>query len=109
MPSQGLTMPALRCFQLLGLITLLLVASFLDSRLAWAAIVLDVILAVATAVDFQRAARVPLEASRIWPPLLVQEAPAEVAVTVSTTARRPVTVFLREGLHPALAEGPLRR
>jgi uncharacterized protein (DUF58 family) len=102
-------MPALRCFQLLGLITLLLVASFLDPRLAWAALALDVVLAVATIVDFRRAARVPLEASRTWPPLLVQEAPAEVAVTVSTLAPHPVTVLLREGLHPALAEGPLRR
>lgn len=105
-------MPALRCFQLLGLITLLLVASFLAPWLAWAALALDAVLAVATLVDFRRAARVPLEASRIWPPLLVQEAPAEVAVTVSTAVsepRRPVTVLLREGLHPALAEGPLRR
>lgn len=102
-------MPAPRCFQLLGLITLLLVASFLDARLAWAAIGLDVLLAVATFADFRRASGVPLEATRTWPPLLVQEDPAEVAVTVSTPAPRDVTVLLREGLHPALAEAPLRR
>lgn len=102
-------MPALRCFQLLGLITLLLVASFLDARLAWTAIALDVVLAVAAVVDFRRAEGIPLEAARTWPPLLVQEAPAEVAVTVSTPVPRSVTVLLREGLHPALAEAPLRR
>lgn len=102
-------MPAARCFQLLGLITLLLVVSFLDWRLAWAAIALDVVLAMAVLVDLRRAARTPLEAARRWPPLMVQEAPAEVAVTVATAAPRAVTVLLREGLHPALGDGPLRR
>ncbi|HEX9942749.1 MAG TPA: DUF58 domain-containing protein [Thermoanaerobaculia bacterium] len=102
-------MPAARSFQLLGLVTLLLVASFLDARLAGAALALDLALLLAALVDFRRAARTPLEASRRWPPLLVQEAPAEVAVSVATAARRPLAVLLREGLHPALAEAPLRR
>ena len=102
-------MPAARCFLILGLITLLLVASFLDARLAWAALVLDGLLLAAFLIDLRRAARVPLEAARQWPPLLMQEAPAEIAVTVSTTAERPVTALLREGLHPGLADGPLRR
>jgi len=102
-------MPALRCFQLLGLITLLLVVSFLAPRLAWAAVSLDAVLAVATLVDFRRAARVPLEASRRWPPILVQGAPAEVAVTLSAATPGTITVLLREGLHPGLADAPLRR
>ncbi|HEV8581136.1 MAG TPA: DUF58 domain-containing protein [Thermoanaerobaculia bacterium] len=102
-------MPATRCFQLLGLITLLLVASFLEPRLAWIALALDLVLAVATLVDFRLAARTPLAASRSWPSLLVQEAPAEVTVSLTTQASSPVTVLLREGLHPSLAEGPLRR
>jgi uncharacterized protein (DUF58 family) len=102
-------MPAARCFQLLGLATLLLVASFLDERLAWAALALDLAVAAAALVDFRRAARTPLAASRRWPTLLVQEAPAEVAVTLESAARRPVTAILREGLHPGLAAGPLRR
>jgi uncharacterized protein (DUF58 family) len=102
-------MPAARGFQLLGLATLLLVASFLDERLAWAALALDLGVAVAALVDFRRAARVPLRASRLWPPLLVQESSAEVEVSVGTGTRRPVTVILREGLHPGLAAGPLRR
>ncbi len=103
--------PATRGFQLLGLATLLLVASFLDERLAWAALALDLGVAVAALVDFRRAARVPLRASRLWPPLLVQEAPAEVAVSVGAgrPAGGPLTLVLREGLHPGLAAGPLRR
>jgi len=102
-------MPAARCFQLLGLITLLLVVSFLDARLAWAVLGLDLALAVAAAVDYRRAAQTPLAASRSWPPLLVQEAPAEVAMTVATSAPRPLSLLVREALHPALAEAPLRR
>jgi uncharacterized protein (DUF58 family) len=102
-------MPAARIFQLLGLATLLLVASFLDERLAWTALALDVLAAAAFLVDLRRAAGTPLEAARAWPPLLVQEAPAEVLVTAATRAGRPVTAVLREGLHPGLAEGPLRR
>ncbi len=102
-------MPAARAFQLLGLATLLLVAAFLDERLAWTALALDVLVAAAFLVDLRRAAGTPLDAARSWPPLLVQEAPAEVVVTAATRASRPVTVVLREGLHPGLAEGPLRR
>ncbi|HEY0557202.1 MAG TPA: DUF58 domain-containing protein [Thermoanaerobaculia bacterium] len=105
-------MPAVRCFQLLGLATLLLVASFLDERLAWAVLALDLGVVLAALVDFRSAVRTPLTASRRWPPLLVQEAPAEVAVTLESAAagaRRPVTAILREGLHPGLAAGPLRR
>ncbi len=111
-------MPAARTFQLLGLITLLLVASFLDARLAWAALALDALVAVAAVVDWRRAAATPLTAERRWPPLLVQASPAEVEIRVAITAAtaataktpaRPVTVLLREGLHPGLAAAPLRR
>ncbi|MEO6193115.1 MAG: DUF58 domain-containing protein [Thermoanaerobaculia bacterium] len=102
-------MPAARSFQLLGLATLLLVASFLDERLAWTALALDLGVAVAVLVDYRRAARVPLRASRRWPPLLVQESPAEVEVSVGSGSRHPVLLILREGLHPGLAAGPLRR
>jgi uncharacterized protein (DUF58 family) len=102
-------MPAARGFQLLGLATLLLVASFLDERLAWAALALDLAVAAAAFIDYRRAARVPLRAARRWPPLLIQEAPAEVEVSVETSARIPLTLILREGLHPGLAAGPLRR
>ncbi|MEA2602683.1 MAG: hypothetical protein QOF89_3675 [Acidobacteriota bacterium] len=102
-------MPAARSFQLLGLITLLLVASFLDPRLGWVALALDLLVAVAAVADWRRAAATPLTAARRWPPLLVQEAPGEVEVSVATPAARPVTVLLREGLHPGVAPSPLRR
>ena len=102
-------MPAARCFRLLALITLLLIASFLEPRLAWAALALDAIVAAAAVVDFRRAGRTPLTATRSWPPLLVQETPSEVAVSVATVAARPVSLLVREALHPGLAERPLRR
>ncbi len=104
-------MPAARTFQLLGLITLLLVASFLDARLAWTALALDVLLAAAAVADWRRAAATPLTAARHWPPLLVQGAPGQVEVHVATTEKavRPVTALLREGLHPGVADSPLRR
>ncbi|MBW8873428.1 MAG: DUF58 domain-containing protein [Acidobacteria bacterium] len=101
-------MPAARTFQLLGLITLLLVASFLDARLAWTAMALDVLVAVAALADWRRAAATPLTAARRWPPLLVQGAPGEVEVRVASTAGS-LTALLREGLHPGVADSPLRR
>lgn len=102
-------MPAARTFQLLGLITLLLVASFLESRLAWAAVALDVLVAAAAVADWRRAAATPLTAERRWPPLLVQGAAGEVEIHVATPAARSLTVLLRDGLHPGLAAAPLRR
>ena len=102
-------MPAARSFLLLGIATLLLVASFLDERLAWAALALDGLVALAAAIDYRRAARTPLHAERRWPPLLVQESPAEVSLAVGSPVRRRVTAIVREGLHPGLAAEPLRR
>jgi uncharacterized protein (DUF58 family) len=99
-------MPAARSFLILGLVTLLLAVAVLDVRLAFAALALDAAVVLAAWVDLRRAARMPLTASRRWPPLLVQGAPAEIGVAVSTSSR--VTLLLREGLAPALAEAPLR-
>ena len=102
-------MPAARCFQILGLVTLLLAVSVVDVRLAFVALALDAAVVLATWIDFRRAARTPLRASRQRPPLLVQGARAGLEVAVATEARRRVTVLLREGLAPTLAEAPLRR
>ncbi len=102
-------MPAGRCFVLLGIATLLLVAGLLDVRFAWAAVALDLATVGAAWIDARRAARTPLTAERHWPPLLVQGAPAEIAVEVASGSGREWTVRLREGLHPGLAESPLRR
>ncbi|HYG62640.1 MAG TPA: DUF58 domain-containing protein, partial [Thermoanaerobaculia bacterium] len=104
-------MPAARCFQLLVLNTLLLVGALLEIRLAWAAVALDLLVVAAALIDHRRAGRVPLEAARRWPPLLVQGAAAEVDLTLTVgrdVADRSLTLRLREGLHPALAESPLR-
>lgn len=102
-------MPAARSFALLGLATAFLLVAFLDVRLAWAALALDAAILLAALVDFRRAAATPLQAERTWPPLLVQGTPAEITVSVETGAARPVTVLLREGLHPGVAESPIRR
>ena len=101
-------MPAARAFLVLALVTLLLAVAVLDTRLAYVALGVDAALALAAWVDFRRAARTPLSATRRRPPLLVQGAPAAIQVAVSTTARRRVTLLLREGLSPALAAAPLR-
>ncbi|HSF41288.1 MAG TPA: DUF58 domain-containing protein [Thermoanaerobaculia bacterium] len=102
-------MPAARSFALLGLVTAFLLVAFLDVRLAWAALGLDAVIVLAAVVDFRRAAATPLQAERTWPPLLVQGAPAEITVSVETSGLRRVTVLLREGLHPGVAESPIRR
>jgi uncharacterized protein (DUF58 family) len=105
-------MPASRCFQLLGLATLLFIGAFLVPWLAALAAAADVAVLAAAALDWRRARRVALTAARRWPPLLVQGAPAEVAVEIGIAtgaAPRRVELALREGLHPALAAAPLRR
>jgi uncharacterized protein (DUF58 family) len=126
-------MPAARCFRLLGLVTALFIGAFLAPALApWAAI-LDVLILGAAVVDWRRARRVPLAAVRRWPTMLVQQAAGQVELTIvagaplaagavgatgaaeTAAARawrgggRAVELSLREGLHPALAEAPLRR
>jgi uncharacterized protein (DUF58 family) len=101
-------MPAARCFQVLGLVTVLLVGAFLEPRLAGAALLLDGLVLVAFLADFRRASRARVVAARRWPVLLVQGAAAEVEVEVATAAPGPLVLRLREGLHPGLAASPLR-
>jgi uncharacterized protein (DUF58 family) len=114
-------MPAARCFLLLGCCTALFIGAFLAPSLAVPAAVLDAAVLAAAVLDWRRAGSRRLTASRAWPPLLVQGAPAEVVVEIGTVgdpilarapgASRPatMTLLLREGLHPALAPAPLRR
>ncbi|SRR6266545_847791 len=101
-------MPAARSFLILALVTLFLAVAVLEVRLAFVALGLDAAVVLAAWVDYRRAARTPLAASRRPPPLLVQGAPAAIEVSVASTANRRVTVLLREGLSPALAAEPLR-
>ncbi len=101
-------MPAARCFLLLGCCTALFIGAFLEPSLAVLAAVLDAAVLAAAAADWRRARGRRLRASRSWPPLLVQGAPAEVAVEITAApVGRPTAVLLREGLHPALAPAPL--
>lgn len=102
--------PAARVFYLLTATSLLLLAGFTAPGWATVALGLDAVLLVALVVDGWRARRAVLVARRTWPPLLVQGAAGEVRVELSQAAagRRSLTVRLREGLHPSLAEAPIR-
>jgi uncharacterized protein (DUF58 family) len=115
-------MLAARGFQLLALITLLLIGALLMPSLALAAAALDLLVLAAAALDWQRARRLPLAASRKLPPLLVQgvRSTAEVEIVAllergdrgdrrDRGGRGRRRLLLREGLHPAVAVAPLRR
>jgi uncharacterized protein (DUF58 family) len=101
-------MPAPRAFLILALVTLLLAVAVLDTRLAILALGVDAAVVAAAWVDYRRAVRTPLTASRRRPPLLVQGSPAALQVAVASPVRRRVTLLLREGLSPSLAAEPLR-
>ncbi len=102
-------MPARRAFVAAGLIALLLVAGVVTPWLGEAALVADVLLLVAIVVDTRRAARTQLVARRLTPPILAQGSGAACEARVTNAGSRLVTLVAREALHPALAEGPLRR
>jgi uncharacterized protein (DUF58 family) len=99
-------MPSTRLLVALGAVTLLVAVSVAEPRLAVLAFVLDALLFLAFLYDVHAASRTPLTASRQWPPLLVQGAPAELSVRVAS--RPGVHLRLREGLHPGLAAAPAR-
>ncbi len=101
-------MPAGRAFVFAFCIAVILAAGAAVPWLVPVAAVLDVLLVVAVGVDHARSRRTPLTASRSWPPLLVQGGTFPLEVTVSTTSPAAVGLVLREGLHPAVAEGPRR-
>jgi len=96
------------------------IGAFLAPSLAVPAAALDAAVLAAAVLDWRRARRQRLTASRVWPPLLVQGAPAEVVLEIgmmedpararaSEVSRRATVTLLREGLHPALAPAPLHR
>ncbi len=102
-------MPAARLFLGLGLASLLLVAALLAPAWLDLAIAGDLALLAAFGVDLLLARQVRLEATRRWPPLLVQGARGTVSVELRRAgSRRPLEVWLRDGLSPALAAAPLR-
>lgn len=101
-------MPSARLFRACALVTLALVGSVAAPGLAKIVLAADALLVIAFLVDRARAARVPLDGGRAWPPLLVQGAPSAVTLHLVSSASRPVIVAVREALHPALVETPLR-
>src|SRR5271169_6794914 len=101
-------MPASRTLLVAGVATFLLAVSVASPSLAWITLGLDLLLVVASFLDHWRAARVGLDARRIWPPLLAQGAQATVEVRIRSSSRA-VSVVAREALHPGLAEAPLKK
>lgn len=99
-------MPAARAILAAGLATAVMAVAVAVPWMAAAALVLDVLLVAALVVDARRAARHPLRAARVWPPMLVQGVPTALTVRLSSDA--PATVVAREALHPALADQPVR-
>lgn len=101
-------MPAARIFYLLAAATTLAVAGVLVPALAWAALGLDLLLALAFALDLGRARRLRLAARRRWPELLAQGTAVEIVVELDGDPGQELEVVVREVLHPALAPAPLR-
>jgi uncharacterized protein (DUF58 family) len=109
-------MPSARLFLACALVTVALVGSVAVPGLAWVALGADLLLLAAVALDRARAAAVPLEAARTWPPLLVQGAPAAVEVEVRTAPRvgraapaRGAASRARRRLAARAVHGPRRR
>ncbi|HHQ47559.1 MAG TPA: DUF58 domain-containing protein, partial [Acidobacteria bacterium] len=88
--------------------TFLLVGAVVSPWMAGVALAADGILLALAVLDARRARRTPLAIRRRWPPLLSQGAPAPLEIDVENRGPRPLTLRLRDGLHPALAEAPPR-
>lgn len=100
-------MPARRVFYVLVFTTLLSMAGVLVPWLGRVALGLDLLLLLAVIWDHRQAGRVELKAHRQWPELLSQSRSAEVEVRLRAPTW-PLTVELRETLHPGLASSPKR-
>jgi uncharacterized protein (DUF58 family) len=100
-------MPAERAIVAAWVALLVMAVAVAVPWMAIVALVADLLIVAAVAVDARRAAAIPLRARRLAPPLLVQGTRAALEVRVWSPAR--VVLVLREALHPAVAEHPLRR
>lgn len=101
-------MPAARVFFLLALTTVLVVAAVIEPRWGPFVLVLDGAILLAFVLDLLRLRSTALSASRTWPDVLVQGAEADVTLELASRTTRPLTVRLRDALHPALAAAPQR-
>lgn len=100
--------PSSRTFYVLALTTLLGAAGIVRPSLALLALGLDAALLIALVIDVRRLRGITLDATRTWPPLLVQGAPAELTLELRNPHARALRVRLRETLHPALDAAPQR-
>jgi uncharacterized protein (DUF58 family) len=100
-------MPATRALVAAALITLAVTVAVAVPWMAGVALAADALLVAAIAIDARRARGVRLQASRRWPPLLIQGERATVEVRVSSSGRADLVA--REALHPGLAEQPRRQ
>jgi len=96
-------MPAARLFYLLALVAALAVAAVLVPPLAYLALGLNLLLALAFFADLVRARRSVLKARRRWPELLSQGTEVEIEIELEGDPQVDLEVVLREVLHPALA------
>ena len=101
-------MPTARLFVLLAIGTVLIAGSAVVPWLGPAGVVVDLLALAAWSIDLLRARKASLEARRTLPPMLTQDASAEVVVALVGAARRRCTVRLRDSLHPGLAAAPER-
>ncbi len=99
-------MPASRVFFLLAMATLLVVVAVVQPRWGPLVLALDGAVLLAFGVDLVRVRGSAFSVRRHWPQILVQGARAEVHLELASASRRPLTIRLRETLHPALAEAP---
>jgi uncharacterized protein (DUF58 family) len=100
-------MPATRALVAAALITLAVTVTVAVPWMAGVALAADALLVAAIAIDARRARGMRLQASRRWPPLLVQGERAAVEVRISSSGRADIVA--REALHPGLAEQPRRQ
>ncbi len=100
-------MPGRRLLAALFLLAFVAAVSVLVPGLRLFVVAADAALVAAFLLDWLAARRTRLAAARRWPALLAQGAPAPVSIELSGVDR-PVTVDLRDGLHPAVADAPRR-
>lgn len=99
--------PSERAFWWWGLVSLLVVAGFLVPWLAWLALALDALVAVAVFVDAMRAKRIPLEVRREMPDRCHQLEPATLSLLATNPTGRPLRLRLRDSLPAELADTPV--
>ncbi len=100
-------MPSAKLLRIGCILALVAAVSVLVPPLRWGLIAANVALAAAWAWDAREARLSAVTAIRRWPTLLAQGASANVTIELSISGGAR-TLWLRDGLHPALAAAPVR-